>query len=54
MGKNVFIDGHKRPDIIENYKHFFQVMKNLEPYLVEFDKTNQIVLKIYLSDYKIG
>lgn len=50
----MFIDGHKRPDIIEDRKHFLQVMKELEPYLVEFDKTGQMIPKIYPSDCEVG
>lgn len=49
----MFIDGHKRPDVIEDRKHFLQVMKELEPYLVEFDKTGQMIPKVYPSDCKV-
>ena len=47
VGKNVFIDGHERPDVIEDRKNFLKVMKELEPYLVEFDKTGEMIPKIY-------
>lgn len=29
-------------------------MKELESYLIKFDGTNQIVPKLYSSDYKVG
>lgn len=50
----MYIDEHKRPDIIENQKYFLKVIKELELYLLEFDKIGQIILKIHLSNYKIG
>ena len=52
--KNVFTDGHKRPDVIENRRHFFEVMEELEPYLVEFDKTGEMMPKIYPLDCEVG
>lgn len=54
VGKNVFIDGHERPDVIEDRRHFLEVMEELEPYLVEFDKTGQMIPKIYPSDCEVG
>ena len=54
IGKNVFIDGHERPDVIEDRRDFFEVMEELEPYFVEFDKIHQMILKIYLSDCEVG
>ena len=49
----MFIDGHERPDVIEDRKNFLKVMKELEPYLMEFDKTGEMIPKIYLSDYEV-
>lgn len=53
VGKNVFINGHERPDVIEDWRHFLKVIEELEPYLVEFDKTGQMIPKIYPSDYEV-
>lgn len=50
----MFINGHKRPDVIEDRQCFYKVMKELEPYLVEFDKTGQMIPKIYSSDCEFG
>lgn len=50
----MFIDGHERPDVIEDRRDFFEVMEELEPYFVEFDKIHQMILKIYLSDCEVG
>lgn len=52
--KNVFIDRHKKPDVIEDCKHFLQVINELEPCLVEFDKTGQMIPKVYHLDYEVG
>lgn len=54
IGKNVFINGHERPDMIEDWRHFLEVIEELELYLVEFDKTGQMIPKIYPSDCKVG
>lgn len=53
VGKNVFINGHKTLDVIKNRKYFLQEIKELEPYLVEFDKTGQMILKVYPSDCEV-
>lgn len=54
VGKNVFIDEYERTDMIEDRKHFLKVMEELELYFVKFDKTSQMILKIYLSDCEVG
>lgn len=51
--KNVFIDGYEKLDMIIDCKHFFKVIEKLKLYLVEFNKTNQIILKIYPSNYVV-
>lgn len=28
----MFINKHKRPDLIKDYKHFFQIINKLNPY----------------------
>ena len=51
--KSVFIDKHKRPNIVQDCENFLKVMKNLEPYFVEFNKDETIKDKEYLHDYMI-
>ncbi|KAI1002517.1 hypothetical protein K3495_g5683 [Podosphaera aphanis] len=45
--KDVYIDGHKRPDVVEYRMRFFTEMDNLGPYLVEFEADGSIKNKIY-------
>ena len=51
--KNLFIDGHEKPDVIKNQKNFLEIIEKLKPYLVKFDKIGQMILNIHPSDYKI-
>ena len=52
--KGVFIDGHERADVVEDRVKFLHKMKELEPYLVEFDSTGQILEKAYPHDCQVG
>ena len=52
--KNVFIDGHKQPNIIEDRKKFFEKMEELKPYLVEFNEDGTIKEKNYLANCTVG
>ena len=52
--KDVFIDRHKRTNIIEDQKAFLKTMSDLKPYLVEFDLERNIKKKIYLDDCQVG
>lgn len=36
VGKDVFIDEHERPDVVEDRANFLKVMEDLKPYIVEF------------------
>jgi hypothetical protein len=54
VGRNVFIDGHERPDVIKSRIDFLNTLKDLEPYLVEFDEHGRILDKAYPSDCQIG
>lgn len=47
VGRNVFIDGHERPDVIKARTDFLHTLKDLEPYLVEFDENGRIMDKAY-------
>lgn len=48
--KDVFIDGHERPDKIEDCEKFLNIIKDLKLYLVEFEKDGLIKAKNYLND----
>lgn len=52
--KDIFVDGHKRLDIMENWKNFLQKMEELKPYIVEFDKNCAMKPKIYPVDCAVG
>lgn len=49
--KDVFIDRYKRPDMVEDCEKFLNTIKDLDPYLVEFEKDRSIKTKNYLDDY---
>lgn len=40
--------------MVEDHKKFLNTIKNLEPYLVEFEKKGLIKTKKYLDDYTLG
>lgn len=48
--KNVFIDRHKQSGVVEDCANFLKVIKDLKPYMVEFDQDGTMKLKIYLND----
>ena len=54
MKKDVFIDGHERPDVVEDRERFLKTMKELKPYLVEFEEDGIMKVKNYPSDCKVG
>ena len=45
--KDVFIDGHERPDMVEDRANFLKVMEDLKPYMVEFEPDGTMKPKIY-------
>lgn len=51
--KDVFIDKHERPDVIQDCENFLKVMKELEPYLVEFNEDGRMKNKEYPLDCAI-
>ena len=51
--KDVFIDGHERPDVVQDRQIFLKVMKQLEPYLVEFNEDGTMKAKEYPFDCAI-
>ena len=52
--KDVFIDGHERPDVVEDREQFLKTMKELELFLVEFKEDGTMKAKNYPSDCKVG
>ena len=53
MKKNVFIDRHKRPNVVEDQEQFLKIMKELKPYLIEFEEDSIMKAKNYPSDCKV-
>lgn len=49
----MFINEHERPDVVEDHKVFLEKMKELKPYMIDFDKNGVIKPKVYLSDCAI-
>jgi hypothetical protein len=45
--KNVFIDGHERPDVVQDQNAFVQTLETLAEYLDEFDEDGTIKDKVY-------
>ena len=54
MRKNVIVDGHEQSDIVEDCINFLRRMKELKPYMVEFDENGAIKPKVYPSDCTVG
>lgn len=52
--KKRFDKGHERPDVVENREKFLNTMKDLEPYLVTFEKDRLMKTKKYLDNCAIG
>ena len=50
----MIIDGDERPDVIENCQNFLILIKKLKLYLIKFNKTDQIIPKIYSLDCEVG
>ena len=44
------MDGHERPDMVEDRKKFLSTMKDLKSYLVEFEEDRSIKTKEYPDD----
>lgn len=52
--KDVFVDGHERPDVVEDRANFLRKMEELKPYIVEFDQDGAMKPKVYPSDCAVG
>ena len=48
--KDVFIDGYKRPDVVEDRNCFLTKIEELKPYMIEFNKDGAIKAKDYPVD----
>ncbi len=51
--KDVFVDGHERPDLVEHSERFLKKIKELEQYLVEFEEDRTMKAQKYPSDCKV-
>lgn len=38
VNKDVFVDKYEWPDVFEDHKKFLGMIKELKPYLIQFDK----------------
>ncbi len=52
--KEVFVDGHERPDVLKDREQFLKTMKELELYLIEFGEDGTMKAKNYPSNCKVG
>lgn len=51
--KDIFINGYKWLDIVENYTNFLKIMKDLKSYMIEFKENGTIKHKVYFNDYVV-
>lgn len=52
--KNMFVDEHERPDVIEDCERFLKTMEKLKPYMVEFNEDGIMKHKKYSLNYVVG
>ena len=52
--KDMFIDGHEQPDVVEDRNRFLVKIEELKPYMVEFNEDGLIKAKDYLVDGTVG
>ena len=52
--KDVFVDGHERPDVVEDRNRFLTQIEELKPYMVEFDEDGAMKAKDYPVDCAVG
>ena len=49
MRKDVYVDGHERPDVIEDrQKKFLNEMHQLSPYFVEFEPLADVTIDLHV------
>ena len=51
---NVFVDGHKQSDVIEDCASFLKRIKEFKSYIVEFNQDKIVKPKVYLFDCTVG
>lgn len=54
LHKNVFVDGHKQPDVVEDCANFLKRIEELKPYIVEYNQDRVIKPKMYPSNCAVG
>ena len=52
--KDVFIDGHERPDVVKDRRVFLNKIEELKPYMVEFDENSAMKPKAYPPNCAVG
>ena len=52
--KDIFVDGHKRADIVEDCKNFLKKIEEWKLYMVEFYENGAMKPKTYPPDCVIG
>lgn len=50
----MFVDGHERPDVVEDRERFLKTMEELKPYMVEFNEDGTMKDKEYPLDCAVG
>ncbi len=48
------MDGHEKPDVVEDRTHFLKKMEELKPFLVEFNEGGTMRSKVYLPNCVVG
>lgn len=52
--KDVFVDDHERPDMVENRNCFLTKIEELKPYMAEFNENGAMKAKNYPVDCAVG
>lgn len=50
----MFVDGHKRLDVVKDCERFFKTIEELKPYMVEFNEDGTMKGKEYLLDCTVS
>lgn len=54
MRKDVFVDGHEQPDVVEDRNRFLTKIEELKSYVVEVNEDGAIKAKDYPVDCAVG
>ena len=52
--KDVFLNRHEQLDLVKDCAKFLNLMKDIKPYLVEFNEDDTIKDKVYCPDYVVN